>query len=248
MKTPEKPEAVDVPPNATKMLDVLKSGLVQLRAEAARIGPVTDPATMLATNELYFKVNRGHDLAKTLLDRLTAPLKARMAKVKALIQPVARDYDDLAAQLKRSAEGYVVAQAIAERLAREKLARERAEADARQRDAERAALAAKTEEDRKAQQAKAADAFVARLDLDATAPVAPTSVETGAKTTAGTIYAASHWDFEVTNLAEVPREYLCLDVKAVRAAIDGGAREIPGLKIEESFGAKGRAATKAATR
>jgi len=195
-------------------------------------------------------VNRGHDLAKTLLDRLTAPLKARMAKVKALIQPVARDYDDLAAQMKRSAEGYVVAQAIAERQAKEKLARERAEADAKQREAERAALAAKTEEDRKAQQAKAADAFVARLDLDATAPVAPTSVETGAKTAVGIIYAASRWDFELTNLAEVPREFLCLDTKAVRAAIDAGTREIAGLRISETMGliAKGRAGAKPAAR
>jgi hypothetical protein len=39
------------------------------------------------------------------------------------------------------------------------------------------------------------------------------------------------WTFEVTDLADVPTEYLILDEKKVRAAIAAGEREIPGLRV-----------------
>lgn len=45
------------------------------------------------------------------------------------------------------------------------------------------------------------------------------------------------WTFEVTDLAQVPREYLVIDSAAVRKKIAGGAREIAGIRIyqEESI-------------
>lgn len=41
------------------------------------------------------------------------------------------------------------------------------------------------------------------------------------------------WTFKVTKLDKVPREFLCLDEKAVNAAIATGVREIDGLEIYE---------------
>lgn len=48
------------------------------------------------------------------------------------------------------------------------------------------------------------------------------------------------WKFEVTNGAEVPREFMVIDEKKIREAVHGGAREIPGVRIYQetqiSFG------------
>lgn len=39
------------------------------------------------------------------------------------------------------------------------------------------------------------------------------------------------WDWSVTDLALVPREYLCIDTAKVNAAVKSGTRQIPGLNI-----------------
>ena len=41
------------------------------------------------------------------------------------------------------------------------------------------------------------------------------------------------WKFEVTNEIEVPRQFLMVDMAKVRAAVNGGIREIPGVRIYE---------------
>lgn len=41
------------------------------------------------------------------------------------------------------------------------------------------------------------------------------------------------WDFEVQDPAAVPRPYLAVDEAAIRAAVRGGIREIPGVRIFE---------------
>ena len=39
------------------------------------------------------------------------------------------------------------------------------------------------------------------------------------------------WVFSVEDPAQVPREYLCPDEKAIRAAVAAGVREIAGVAI-----------------
>lgn len=39
------------------------------------------------------------------------------------------------------------------------------------------------------------------------------------------------WSFEAVDFEKIPREYLLLDEKAVRAAVREGVREIPGIRI-----------------
>jgi hypothetical protein len=47
----------------------------------------------------------------------------------------------------------------------------------------------------------------------------------------GVTYDQEVWDFETTNLDEVPKNYFKLDERAVRKAIFDGDRSIPGLSI-----------------
>lgn len=45
--------------------------------------------------------------------------------------------------------------------------------------------------------------------------------------------ASVKWVHEVTDAAQVPRQYLMVNEAALKAAIAGGAREIPGVRIFE---------------
>lgn len=58
------------------------------------------------------------------------------------------------------------------------------------------------------------------------APPKPFSTPFGAKATTRTVI-----DFEVTDAAAIPREYLLLDERKVRADIAAGVRDIAGLRI-----------------
>lgn len=42
-----------------------------------------------------------------------------------------------------------------------------------------------------------------------------------------------HWTFNVTNEKLVPREYLMIDPRLIRAAVQAGVRQIPGVEIYE---------------
>ena len=47
----------------------------------------------------------------------------------------------------------------------------------------------------------------------------------------GTVSAKKVWDFDVEDESKVPREFLMVNEKAIRAAVKAGVRNIPGVKI-----------------
>lgn len=124
-------------------------------------------------------------------------------------------------------------------------------------EARRAAEAAAREEARKAQE-KAAAAEAARLagenrkaaQLERAAEKAQLVAETTATTAAVLLGAGPAksmdagdgaknktsrvWRFEVVDAAHVPRQFLAVDEKSIRAAVAQGAREIPGVRIFET--------------
>ena len=56
------------------------------------------------------------------------------------------------------------------------------------------------------------------------------------KTQRGAVSAATVrtvWTFEVEDETQIPREYLVVDESAIRKAVQGGLRRIPGVKIYE---------------
>jgi hypothetical protein len=63
--------------------------------------------------------------------------------------------------------------------------------------------------------------------------VAPAPPSRVVRTDVGTASTRKVWKFEVVDKAKVPLEYLVLDDVAVRKAITGGVREIPGLLIKQ---------------
>lgn len=94
-------------------------------------------------------------------------------------------------------------------------------------EAERKAAAEREEADRKA---------AALFDEAPPAPVAPVVVKEVARVTSFSGVKATatvKWVHEVTDPAAVPRQYLMVNEAAVKAAIAGGMREIPGVRIYE---------------
>lgn len=49
----------------------------------------------------------------------------------------------------------------------------------------------------------------------------------------GSTYIRSDWVWELTNIAEVPREYLEIDTVKINTAVRQGVRTIPGIRIYE---------------
>ena len=49
----------------------------------------------------------------------------------------------------------------------------------------------------------------------------------------GSASVGTDWDFEVIDLKEVPKHWMCVDQSKVKIAIKGGIRDIPGIRIFE---------------
>lgn len=99
----------------------------------------------------------------------------------------------------------------------------------------RKAEAAAQEEARKLQERLQAEAQAAGVEApQVVAPVIPEKATT-VRTAEGSAIQRTQWTFEVVDPALVPREYLTVDEKAIRAAVKAGVREIPGVRIYEEF-------------
>ncbi len=97
---------------------------------------------------------------------------------------------------------------------------------------------AKLEAERKAQRDReeAERKAAALFDEPPPAPVAPVVVKEAARVTSLSGAKATgsvKWVHEVTDAAQVPRAFLMVNEAAIKAAIAGGVREIPGVRIFE---------------
>jgi len=77
-----------------------------------------------------------------------------------------------------------------------------------------------------------AEADVAARDQMIETITAPTKQTRGVRTDTGTTSVKERWIFEVVNEELVPRQFLCVDRKAIRAAVAAGMRKISGVSIE----------------
>lgn len=105
----------------------------------------------------------------------------------------------------------------------------RRQIEQREREVQLAALKAAQEE---AEKKADVDAVIALEEAQAHVETKPQenklrSVEIGT----AKVSFRDNWTYEITNAAELPREYLCPDTAKINAAVKAGKREIPGLRI-----------------
>jgi len=95
----------------------------------------------------------------------------------------------------------------------------------------RKAEAKAQEEARKLQERLDKEAAVAGVEsVKLESPVMPKR-DAVVRTASGSASTKKVWTFEVKDPEKVPREYLTVDEKAIRQAVNGGVRDIPGVKI-----------------
>jgi hypothetical protein len=230
----EKIESMAAQAKAIEVVDdASQTRAVEMAGQAKRLGKAIEDARkayVAAPNDYVKQVN---GLAKGIsspLDSIEYVLKGKL-----------RTYADKVEAERRRQEAEARKAAIeAQRLIDEeqRLAREKADRDA-------AAARAKAEEAAKSgdasavQLAEIADAEQAKAEVVAAvetvkveAPVVPQ--KTGpVHTTAGSASTKKVWKFEVTDANAVPREFLLVDEKAIRAAVAAGVRQIAGVRIFE---------------
>jgi hypothetical protein len=192
--------------------DALQTISVPIKAVETR-----EQATSLADVRAQVKL-----LLKTIEDRrktMVEPLKREAAAVDA----EARTWADPLKDWDRRAEQALLAfqRLTLDRLRRESEAKQKALTAAAEKQAEAEAAG-------DAQAAEAASLEIMRAE----AVPEPQEIR-GFKTDAGTTFLRTCWRVEVVNAEEVPPVYLVPDLKKLQAAVDAGARDIPGCHVHE---------------
>lgn len=172
--------------------------------DAGTAASVTELLTMTATTR------RSLDDARL---SITAPLKARAKQIEDAVRPLGQALDDLLALGKRKVIAWQQAEAEKVRCAREQ--REREEVEARR------------------QAAAAAAAGAPPPTPPAPFPPPPPIVDAprGVRTDYGTASVVRRWDFEIVDFSKLPGMFLLPNERAIRASVNAGVREIPGVRI-----------------
>lgn len=110
--------------------------------------------------------------------------------------------------------------------------RERVEAERRERERVEAAAIAEAQAKAASEQRPVAVAMVPPPVQDA---------PRGVRTDYGSASLTQTWDFEIMDPEQVPRAFLSVNEQAIRGAVRGGARSIPGVRIFQKDGIAVRA-------
>lgn len=183
-----------------------------------RIKPVEDKASALRLADQRAQVRTLLKNVEERRKKLVEPLKKEAAAVDA----EARTWADPVKEWDKQAEAALLAfqRLEADRARREEAARQ---------EALRAAAVAQADAEVKGDTAAVDAASVAVMHAELAAqPAAPVK---GWKTDAGSQSLRTTWKVEVVNPEEVPPVYLVPDLKKLQAAVDAGAREIPGCNV-----------------
>jgi len=149
---------------------------------------------------------------------IVAPLKKQYEDARAPYLALRKKIDEVESLLNRRLSEYAAAEN-----------ERRRQIEQREREVQLAALKAAQEE---AEKKADVDAVIALEEAQAHVETKPQenklrSVEIGT----AKVSFRDNWTYEITNAAELPREYLCPDTAKINAAVKAGKREIPGLRI-----------------
>lgn len=210
---------------------------IRVFAEPCLKTQVTDRDSSEAAMDM---VKQAASFRKRIEERRTEivrPINAQAAKVndyaKTILSEIEPAEKHLRAQLgqyelqQRKLREEEHARLQAERVAREADARAKAEAEKAAAPAFKSLFKSKNDVAREKVVAEVVvDREIAQINEDAAA--AAKAVDAGRVKGSRSV-----WKFEVTDSSKVPRELCVVDEKAIRAAVNGGAREIPGVRIYE---------------
>ena len=142
-------------------------------------------------------------------EKLTGPLNDELKAINAHFKRYSTALEDLQRELKKKLAAYADE---LERLRREEEERQRRILEE---------LRKKELEEAKAKGTEAAPALV----------IPTKEAEKTVHSDTGSATAGKRWTFEVSDANAVPRDYLTVDEKKIRAAVRDGIREIPGVRI-----------------
>lgn len=222
-----------MPDNQLQKFDQLKAVVTTAVQPIMALKVSNDEASknaLTAGREVKAYLKQVEDLRKELV----APLKEQAKRIDAYAKQIAEPLERAEGHVKKELAQWELEldRRRREELRKAEEARAKAEAEARLRaDEERKAneLASIFDESPEAEQKQAVIEVEAKREMVA--------IRQDHKATVNSINemkvpgARKVWTFTIESLADVPREFLVLDEKAVRSAINGGRREIPGLSI-----------------
>lgn len=245
-----------------RALATVEEQVAQAVATAEALEVRTPDQATLATEALGRIAKQKRD-AERERKELTGPLNDHIklinGKFKDAVAPLAAAdkvirerlgaYQDEVERLRREEEARLEAERQ-EREAKARAERERQEREAREKreQAEREAreAAAKAKADQDAEAARLADEAKAKADEARTAEQAVAALPTfelpkavvpeapALRSASGSVATRKRWTHEIVDESRIPRQYMKVDEQAIRQAIRDGAREIPGVKIEQA--------------
>lgn len=181
---------------------------------------VTDGASAARVTELLTLAATTQKRVEEARRSITDPLKHQAKLIEDAVRPVVQALDALVTVGKTKVLSWQRAEVERIRLARE--AQEKAEAEARRKAVEQAA--------------------VEQRPVAMPEPLPPVQeVPRGVRTDYGTASLTQTWDFEVVDAALLPAAFLIPNEQAIRGAVRGGARSIPGVRIFQKDGVAVRA-------
>lgn len=203
--------------------------LVKFEAECNRLAA--------EANQIIIDGDVSQELAASLLGQIKQVAKAIEDKRKLLVAApngFVKNVNNLAKKL-------AAPLSLAEGTVKQKLLVHSREQEIKRLEAER-----KAREAAEAEQTRLADlAAKAKVELppEVIAPEPAPVIEKpkAVRTEYGTTYEHREWKHRVVDPQAVPREFLMVDEKAIRAAVVAGKREIPGVEIYEEVSIRSRA-------
>lgn len=206
---------------------------VQGRAERLLAEPIGTAIGAHSLNDLLGRGAKAGKELELLRKARVEPLNREVRNVNALFSAISGALDDLRAK----GERHIIAW---NRREKARVEREQAEARRLQEEAARKegeallrAEAARSEVER--QEALAAAESASREGTSAEW-LSPAPAPRAYKSQEATSFTTERWTFEIVVPSEVPRAYCVPDVKAIRAAVASGIREMPGVHIYQQEG------------
>lgn len=189
---------------------------------------IKDQGGAVAVHNGLAETKRLRELAEMTRKAQVSPLNDQVRVLNNAWRPLTDALDKLEATAKRTLLAWN--QAEAERVAREQEAARKAREEAARKEREALAKAEATKSS-KVREREMAKANAASQELMAARVAEPMAAPTGIKTDHGSSWTRLEWVHKVVDPQAVPREFLAVDEKAIRAAVAKGVRDIPGVTI-----------------